>query len=275
MSGIALRINQLRNSEYGTSAIVAFDHGFNGMVPGGEDARGIIEKLAAADIDGVLVGPGLLRQIAPLLAHPGAPRIVATLDGGTFGALPGVDHPLTHHRRAVTPEWALRHGAVAAKMLLPLGLGDPAALSEATSLLGRTAAECEELGLPFMIEPAFWGAHLTEVDDEMIRHAARQATELGATILKLPAPSRPEVLSEIIAHTGLPVWVLGGVPQSGGGIGSAIVEWMEAGATGVAIGRNIWGRPNMAAAVDGLKAAVHHRDASRAEEFFRAADSKG
>lgn len=275
MSGIAVRINQLRNSEYGTSAVVAFDHGFNGIVPGGEDARGIIEALAVSDIDGILIGPGLLRQLSPLLAHPGAPRVIATLDGGTFGALPGVDHPLTHARRAVSPEWVLRHGAVAAKMILPLGLGDTEALAEATSLLGRTAAECEELGLPFMIEPAFWGAHLEKVDDEMIRHAARQATELGATILKLPAPSRPEILSEIISHTGLPVWVLGGAPQSGGGIGSAIVEWIDAGALGVAIGRNIWSRPNMVAAVEGLKAAVHHRDAARAEELFHSADLPG
>lgn len=273
MSGIALRINQLRHPQHGTSAVVAFDHGFNGMVAGGEDARGIIEKLAVADIDGILIGPGLLRQLAQLVAHPGAPRIIATLDGGTFGTLPGVEHPLTHHRRAVSPEYALRHGAVAAKMILPLGLGDSEALSEATSLLARTADECDALGLPFMIEPAFWGEHLDQVDDEMIRHAARMATELGATILKLPAPSRAEVLTEIVQHNGLPVWVLGGVPQAGGSIGSAIVDWMGAGATGVAIGRNIWGRPNLTAAVDGLKAAVHDRDAARAEELFHRADT--
>ena len=272
MSGVALRINQLRNPIHGTSAVVAFDHGFNGMVAGGEDARAIIERLATASIDGILIGPGLLPQLSPLLAHPGAPRVIATLDGGTFGVLPGIEHPLTHHRRAVSPAFALRHGAVAAKMILPLGLGDTKALAESTSLLGRTAEECDALGLPFMIEPAFWGADLDGVDDDMIRHAARMATELGATILKLPAPSRPEVITEIGSHLAVPVWVLGGVPTAGGGIGSSIVEWMRAGATGVAIGRNIWGRPNLTAAVDGLTAAVHHLDAERAEARFAAAD---
>ena len=50
MSGVALRINQLRNPIHGTSAVVAFDHGFNGMVSGGEDARAIIERQAERDL---------------------------------------------------------------------------------------------------------------------------------------------------------------------------------------------------------------------------------
>jgi DhnA family fructose-bisphosphate aldolase class Ia len=108
----------------------------------------------------------------------------------------------------------------------------------------------------------------------MIRHAARMSVELGATILKLPAPSDSKVLTEIVEHTGVPVWVLGGAPSTGGGIGPAIVNWIEAGATGVAIGRNVWGRPGMDTAVQGLRAAVYDRDAARAEKLFNAADEE-
>ncbi|MGC4153073.1 MAG: hypothetical protein QM628_08320 [Propionicimonas sp.] len=273
MSGTALRINQLLNPTHGTSIVVAFDHGYNGEVPGGENAPDIIARMAKAQIDGILIGPGLLRQLAPLLAHPGAPRIIATLDGGTWGPLPGAEGFLTHHRRAISPATALRYGAVAAKMILPLGMGDSKKLADATSLLGSTAEECDALGLPFVIEPAFWGEYLEGgVTDQMIRHAARQSIELGATILKLPAPSHPDVLAEIVANAGVPVLVLGGAQQAGGDIGETIVAWMNAGAAGVAIGRNVWGRPDMDTAIAGLRAAVYDRDAAQAKELFRQAD---
>lgn len=272
MTGTNIRINQLRNATSTRSVVVAFDHGFNGVVPGGENSYDVVNKLARSAIDGILIGPGLMRQLAPLLDYPGAPRMIVAIDGGTFGVLPGIEHPLSQHRQVISAEEALRHGAVAAKMLLPLGLGSTELLANSTALIAGAAEECNRIGLPLMVEPAFWGSEITTVSDEMIQHATRMSIELGATILKLPAPASMEVLEQIVQSTPIPVFVLGGVPTTGGTIGRSIVDWMKVGATGVAIGRNIWGRKDMTLAVDALRSAVHDLDADRAEELFAAAD---
>lgn len=272
MTGTHLRAASLTNKSDGRSVIVAFDHGGNGILPGGENSQAMISRLAGTDADGILIGPGLMRPLSEHLARPGAPRMVVAIDGGTFGPLPGVEAPLSHHRLLISPDYALSYGASAAKMLLPLGLGDRELLSNATSLISRTAAECDRVGLPLMLEPAFWGKDISHVDDEMIAHATRMAIELGAHILKIPAPSGPDALAQITGSTDLPVYMLGGVPGDGSALARAAVDWMDAGATGVAIGRSVWSRPNVDAAVRGLIAAVHSRDAEQAAREFEAAD---
>lgn len=271
MTGTQMRTAALTRGDDGRSAIIAFDHGGNGVLPGGEDSKGMIQLLAASDADGILIGPGLMRPLSALLARPGAPRMVVGIDGGTYGPMPGVDKPLSNHRLLISPEYALSYGATAVKMLLPLGMGDRELLANATSLIARTAAECDTLGLPLMLEPAFWGKDIDDVSDEMIAHATRMSIELGAHILKIPAPTTPGALEQIIDGTDLPVYLLGGVPGDGEAFGRALVDWIVAGATGVAVGRSVWSRPNVDHAINGVITAVHSKDADKAAELFRAA----
>lgn len=266
MSGIALRTASLLNADTGRSVVVAFDHCNNGIVPGGGDSRAVIELLAAADIEAILVGPGLMRPLSGLLARPGAPRLIVAIDAGTFGPLPGAQDTLHAHRLWISPEEALRYGAAVVKMLLPLGIGDRPGYADSNALIARTAERCDQLGIPLMLEPAFWGKDIGDVTDEMIEHATRVCIELGAHILKIPAPADTAVLERIVAGTYLPVYMLGGPPSGGGSMGRGIVDWTAAGATGVVIGRNVWSRPNISAAVEGLRAAVHDRDADRSEQ---------
>ena len=276
MSGIALRKAALLNADSGRSVIVAFDHGIAGVPKGGESSHAMLKKLATSHADALLVGPGLMRQLSPLLGHPGAPRMVVTVDGLTFGNLPGfgMEPPLTQQRMLISVDEALRYGAVAAKLILPLGLGDAELSANSTQLLARTAEACDRSGLPVMIESAFWGAAvLGAVTDEMIAHAARVSIELGADILKIPAPSNIEVLRQIIDSTPVPVYLLGGVPTTGSLLSQSMVEWVDAGATGVIVGRNVWGRPQVDLAISALIAAVHDRDAAGAEELFAQSES--
>lgn len=273
MTGIALRTASLLNAETARSVVVAFDHCNNGIVAGGGDSRGVVEMLAATNIEGILVGPGLMRPLSGLLARPGAPRLIVAIDAGTFGPLPGVEDSLHAHRLWISPEEALRYGASAVKMLLPLGIGDRPGYADSTALIARTAERCDQLGIPLMVEPAFWGKDITDVTDDMIEHASRVCVELGAHILKIPAPTAASVLARIVSTTYLPVYALGGPPSSGGSLGRSIVDWTSAGATGVVIGRNVWGRPNPEAAVEGLRAAVHDSDPDRSEELLLSAET--
>jgi DhnA family fructose-bisphosphate aldolase class Ia len=76
--------------------------------------------------------------------------------------------------------------------------------------------------------------------------AARAAAELGAHVVKTSIPTPPAGIAAA-AGCGLPILLAGGEPAPDpeaylAGIGEALA----AGASGVAVGRNVWGRPDPA-----------------------------
>lgn len=259
MFGSSLRAAQLLNPRTAKSVIVAFDHGSNGVVPGGEDPQQMISALARSGADAVLLGPGLATHALAALSFPGAPRLVVALDGPFFGAGPATTEPLSGQRRLLSAEAAVRMGATAGKVLLPLGIGDQSGYADSLALIAGAAEECRSVGLPLMVEPAFWGAE-SDMSDEMIAHSARVSIEFGASLLKIPAPEDVALLKQIVERSPVPVYVLGGDPADAERLAGDLVSWMEAGAAGVVVGRNVWNRPDPSAAVRGLSAAVHDRD---------------
>lgn len=259
MIGSTLRAAQLLNPRTGRGVVVAFDHGSNGLVPGGEDPKAMIAALAKSGADGILLGPGLAVHAAAALSFPGAPRLVVALDAPFFGAGPATTEALSGQRRLISAEAAVRMGATAGKVLLPLGIGDHGIYADSLALIASAADECRQVGLPLMVEPAFWGAQ-ADMSDEMIAHSARVGIEFGASLLKIPAPRDRDVLRDIVRRSPVPVFVLGGDPADAERLADDLVAWMQAGAAGVVVGRNVWNRPDPSAAVRGLAAAVHDND---------------
>ena len=233
---------------------------------GGENVPGMLETLTASDADGVLLGPGVGARYAAR-SDTRLPALVSALDIAIFGAEPATGDPRTTIRDISTPPAVLRDGASAAKMLLPLGWNETSAWGDAVQRIALRATECAELGLPLMVEPVFWGASATKTDDA-IAHAARVSVELGAHLLKLPAPGDPGRLADIVEWSPVPVYIVGGNPDGDGSLADRVVTWMEAGATGVVVGRNVWNRDDPSAAIAALRAAVHDLDATRARALF-------
>lgn len=260
MSGVALRSAQLQHPESGHSVIVAFDHGGNGVVPGGEDVPGTLSVLADSAAEGILVGPGLARHAAAALGGPGRPRLVVALDLCVIDVLPGSEGPMRSHRQLIAPEEALRLGASAAKVLLPVGLDAVDGYADSARFVAAAAQQCDRLGLPLIIEPALWGPRVPGETDELIAHAARVSVELGASLLKIPAPRDLSVLRDIVAWSPVPVLLLGGAPAGSDALADDLAQWMGTGIAGLVVGRNVWSRPNPRHAVAALVAAVHHGD---------------
>jgi len=269
MSGIEIRLASLLNPVSQRSVVVAFDHGTEGAIVGGEDVGTMLEKLISSGADGILLTPGLSRQYLHSSARR-APTLLTGIDLPIFGSVPATDESLTTVRSLCTPLDAIRLGAAVCKMLLPLGLDDREVWADALECLALRANQCSELGIPLMIEPAFWGKNPGK-NDQAIVDAARVAVELGAHVLKVPAPRDPQKLADIVAWSPVPVYVLGGDPQGSEALARQIVEWMDAGATGVVVGRNVWNRPNPVAAINALRAAVHENDSIKAAALFEEA----
>lgn len=267
MNGCAVRTSQLLDAETGRSVMLAFDHGGGGMPRGGEDLPAVLDLLTTSPVQGVLLGPGTSRAAGPRFAHPGAPALITALDAPVFSDIPGGHGTIQGHRRVISARAALANGATAAKVLVPIGPGDAYDFADSFELVAAACEEAHEVGLPVMIEPALWGERAVH-DDDVIAHSARQAWELGGDMVKIHAPSDTRVLRQIVDRAVGPVFVLGGDPASSDEFVALADSWIDAGAAGVVVGRNVWARPNPAVMVAALRAVVLARDVDAARALL-------
>jgi DhnA family fructose-bisphosphate aldolase class Ia len=267
MNGCGVRTQQLLDAETGRSVMLAFDHGGGGMPTGGEDLPHLLDVIVGSRAQGVLLGPGVSRASGGRFARPGAPAMITALDAPVFSDIPGEHGTIKGHRRVISAATALGNGATAAKVLIPIGPGKAYDFSDTFELVAAACEEAHEVGLPVMIEPALWGER-AQHDDAVIAHSARQAWELGADMIKIHAPDDSSVLAEIVSRSLGPVFVLGGNPTSADEFVDSVDSWIEAGATGVVVGRNVWGRPRPDIMVDALRAIVLQREPELARRLL-------
>ncbi len=236
----------------GRALIVAMDHGLlAGPSRGLEDPAELITRIVAGGADAVLTSYGIARHFARQLAPLG---LILRVDGWAT-SLGKADFlgPLFYQI-----EDALRLGADA----LALN-GFPGIPHERTSLenIARAAGLAHPWGLPVMAEmvPGGFesGPEWRTVDN--IALAVRVAAELGADFVKTPYVAGFE---RVINTCYVPVVILGGAKRdSEQAMLADIKAAVDAGAAGVAIGRNIFQADDPAAMTAALSAIIH-RDAS-------------
>lgn len=125
---------------------------------------------------------------------------------------------------------------------------------EAASLI----SECHRVGIPVILEALPFG--LGRPDDytpENIAFTVRLAAELGADVVKTAYPGDPVAFAEIVRASVVPVIVLGGAPAADErGFLQTVREALDAGAAGIAIGRNVWAHESPATMARRLHALV-------------------
>jgi DhnA family fructose-bisphosphate aldolase class Ia len=232
----------------GRTVLVALDHAAY-MTAGPSTTA--VSACAAGRPDGVLATWHTARAHADELADVG---LVLRVDGGVsdLGQLAADDVSDVLYRA----EQALAVGADAVVVL-----AYPGAPDEHLSLrrLARLCAECELLGLPVMAEmiPGGWG-RAVEWSLENVSAAARIGVELGADMIKTVCPGAPEDFAAVVETCPAPVVALGGPKLDSEDDVVALARGVvEAGAAGVAFGRNVWGSADPAKLIGRLHDAVH------------------
>lgn len=207
--------------------------------------------IAAGGPDGVLATWHIAREYADAFARTG---LVLRVDGGTteLGGFPDGDVSTLLY----TVEDAVRIGADAIVMLVFIGQQDE---HRSLARLGAVVREAELYGLPVMAEviPGGWG-RAVDWNIENVALGARIAAEFGADIVKTVSPTTPEEFRAVVDACPVPVVALGG-PKTDSeddvvALASGVVQ---AGAAGVAFGRNVWGSADPTALVKRLSEAVH------------------
>ncbi|MBK8090933.1 MAG: hypothetical protein IPK32_02745 [Verrucomicrobiaceae bacterium] len=96
---------------------------------------------------------------------------------------------------------------------------------------------------------------------ENIQFAVRLAAELGADVVKTPYPvdaRSPDDFRRIVESCFVPVIILGGAAMNDdAGLLKTVEDAMDAGAAGIAIGRNVWQHKNPPAIARSLAGIVH------------------
>ena len=140
-----------------------------------------------------------------------------------------------------TAEDALRLGA---DSVITMSFPGSVHEAEVLSNLARVCLDCHKWGMPVTAEALPRGFEKAEDSrtPENITFAGRQAAELGADSVKTVYTGDPESFRTLTESVYAPVVILGGakkVPERE--LLQEIRDALDAGASGVAMGRNIWG----------------------------------
>jgi DhnA family fructose-bisphosphate aldolase class Ia len=237
--------------EDGKTLIAAMDHpGVFGCMAGLEEPGEVIRKIRAGGADAILTTYGVVTRFADAIGGMG---IVLRVDGGN--SMLAKERGPSQLVYDVTD--ALRVGADAVG-----SMGTPGSVYESETLpyLSQLISECAEWNVPLMAEtlPGGFENPAEMWTPENIGHACRIGAELGVDFIKTAYSGDVESFRKIVEQVYVPIVVLGGSKSKDPrDLLGSIYDAMQAGASGVAVGRNIWRYPEPDKMTAAIAAIIH------------------
>jgi DhnA family fructose-bisphosphate aldolase class Ia len=237
--------------EDGKALVFAMDHAtMFGMMEGLERPGDVIRKVRAGGADAILTTYGVCKRFAEEIGNMG---IVLRVDGG-ISLLAKERGPM---QLIYSVYDALRIGADAVGCM-----GMPGAKFETVMLpyLSELVSQCAEWNVPVMAEmlPAGFENPGEWWTSENIGHACRIGAELGVDFIKTAYTDDVESFRSIVEQVYVPIVVLGGSKSKDpSDLLDGIYSAMQAGASGVAVGRNIYRYPEPDKITAAIAAIIH------------------
>lgn len=248
--GKAIRFERIFNRNTGRAIIVPLDHGTTiGPVDGLIDMRETLTHVAEGGANAVLMHKGLVpcghRQQGPdigLIVHLSASTVLSPFPNAK--TLTG------------TVEDAIRLGADAVSV--HVNLGDETE-RDMLADLGRVASKASEWGMPILAMVYARGPKIAdEFDPDIVAHCARVGMELGADVVKVPYTGSVESFRRVVDGVCVPVVIAGGPKvDSPRDLLQMVADSVEAGGSGLSIGRNIFQADDTLNTVRALHGIVH------------------
>ncbi|HID47817.1 MAG TPA: fructose-bisphosphate aldolase [Methanothermococcus okinawensis] len=248
--GKAIRLERIFNKDSERTVIIPMDHGVTiGPVKGLENIKETINKVAEGGANAVLVHKGIVRH-----GHRGYGKdigLIIHLSAGTSLS------PDPNKKVLVTSvEEAVRMGADAVSMHVNVGADSD---YEMYRDLGRIAEVCEYWGMPLIAMVYPRGRKIKdEKDPEVVAHAARLGAELGADIIKTNYTGDIDSFREVVKGCPAPIVIAGGPKtKSDREFLQMVKDAIEAGAVGVATGRNVFQHRDISGITRAISMVVH------------------
>ncbi|MBN2050253.1 MAG: fructose-bisphosphate aldolase [Spirochaetales bacterium] len=248
-TGKIIRMNRIFRKDTGRSVIVAIDHGgIAGPMKGINKPAELIEDCVVGGADAVLTTRGFARAAGDAWGRETS--LILRLTGG-FTVLGGK----FEEEMISSPETALAYGSSGAAVTVKFGHEREGEFTRNASL---AADLCERWSLPLMVEAMAKGKDLKSTDPKGVALASRAAAEIGADIVKTYYTGSPESFAGVVEGCPVPIVILGGEKtDSIKDVFSDVYYAIQAGAAGIAIGRNIWQHENTRAMIEAMAGLVH------------------
>lgn len=252
MTGKQIRMERIFNRNTKKTVIVPMDHGVTvGPIEGLIDMKKTVNAVASGGANAIVVHKGIVRA-----GHRGGGKdvgLIIHLSGSTTIS------PYPNAKTMIcTVEEAIKIGADAVSIQVNVGNGND---SEMLRDLGQTARIASEWGIPLLAMMYPRGEKIkNEYDPEIVRHVARLGAELGADIVKCSYTGDPESFRRVVEGCPVPVVIAGGPKMSSDrDLLTMVRDAIDAGASGLSIGRNIFQHKNPQHMTATLSRMVHRR----------------
>ncbi len=238
----------------GKTLIVPMDHGVSKPISGLEELERLLKDIDEV-VDAVVLHKGIVKKVEYI--NEMTCSLIIHLSASTCIREPNEKVLVT------SVEKAIKLGADAVSIHVNIGSKTE---REQLKDLGRISEICDDWGMPLLAMVYARGEGLNERDPELVKHCVRVAYELGADIVKTAYTGSIESFERVVEFAEIPVVIAGGGKKDELEILREVFEAMSAGASGVAIGRNVFQHRNPRAMVSALRKIVH--EGARLEEVI-------
>ncbi len=248
--GKYIRLKRIFNEASGNVVLVPLDHGVtSGPIEGLKNMRDTVKHFAGGGVDGLILHKGIvtktfyaLERNTSLLVHLSASTEIS---------------PDTNLKTLVcTVEEGLQLGADGVSIHVNLGSDNEAKM---LSDFGAISKKCSDWGVPLLAMMYARGENIRSDNVANIRLAARVACELGADLVKVSFTGSADSFRSVVEGCSIPVIVAGGEKASNTEtVLKNISMALEAGARGVACGRNTFQHINPPGFCKAISAIVHN-----------------
>lgn len=249
--GKRIRLERIIDRKTKRTVIIPMDHGMSeGTIKGLEDMAAMVDNVAIGGANAVLVHSGMV----------GAGHRQYGIDIGLIIHLSGSTNLSTDPDRKVlvcSVERAIKMGADAVSIHINIGADDePEMLQDAH----KSIESAREWGMPLLAMMYSRGKKITdEHDPQVVNIAVRVGAELGADIVKTNYTGDIESFHEIVKSCPVPVIIAGGPKMTTEiDVFYMIFESIQAGGSGVAMGRNVFQAEDPTKMVNAISLLVHH-----------------
>jgi predicted phospho-2-dehydro-3-deoxyheptonate aldolase len=238
------------------------DHGItSGPIQGLEEPDRIIEKIKGY-VDAIILHKGIAKHS----------RLIAGFEGGLIIHLSGstsLGDP-NDKRLVSSVEGAIRLGGDAVSV--HVNVGSPTE-GRQLEILGRVSEVCDSWGIPLLAMMYPRGEGINERDIRNVKHAVRVGYELGADIIKTNFTGSIDSFIEVTENCPVPIVVAGGSKISDKELLAEVKSAILAGASGAAIGRNVFQHSRPDLIVKSLNKIIHEDfEVESAEEILYEGD---
>jgi len=237
---------------HGRGLFTPLDHGATlGPIAGIESIETTVRTLAETGrVDAVILHKGPLERCADVLTEYDHMSTILHLSGAPgFGPESGKKVLLS------SVEDAVALGADGVSIHVNVGSRHTSAMM---ADLGRVSSACRKWGMPLLAMMYVEADGTQPVDIHAHRIAARIAAEAGADMVKIAHVGDVAELKTIIDGAGIPVLVSGGAAMDEQ---HRFIEQMagalDAGASGFAVGRNVFQANDVAGTIESLHKMLH------------------